>query len=279
MSLLDAALRLVAHGYVIFPVVPLAKNPLTEHGFKDASRDQSQVRAWWSDWKNANIGLPCGDNGLVVLDVDSRKPGADVAFDELRSRGGGIPETLCVQTPSRGCHYYFTAQGLKTTHGVLGIGLDVQAAGAYVIAPPSRTCAGSYITIDRCPIAPAPPWLIEFASPKPVGPSNPYRSPPIPRGARTAYGAGALRRAGEAVAAAKEGVRNRELHFAAYSLGRLVAGGHLAADDVRSTLLAAARACGYTEDDGERNAEKVIESSMSKGHETGPRGPAPSWAC
>ena len=48
MSLLDNALELVRQGFAVFPLVPNAKDPLTDHGFKDASRDEERVRSWWN---------------------------------------------------------------------------------------------------------------------------------------------------------------------------------------------------------------------------------------
>src|SRR5688572_33286771 len=45
------------------------KHPITEHGFKDASCDEASVRAWWTKFPNANIGVATGQ-GLAALDFD-----------------------------------------------------------------------------------------------------------------------------------------------------------------------------------------------------------------
>jgi len=37
---------LTAAGVPVFPCVPLQKNPLTDHGFHDASTDTSVVTEW-----------------------------------------------------------------------------------------------------------------------------------------------------------------------------------------------------------------------------------------
>jgi hypothetical protein len=54
MPMLTAALRL-AQTFPIFPVAiyrdgdKVAKQPITPHGFKSASRDPAQIIEWWSD--------------------------------------------------------------------------------------------------------------------------------------------------------------------------------------------------------------------------------------
>ncbi len=50
-----SALRLAGEGKPVFPLKPLGKTPLTEHGFKDATTDQEQIQAWWKEWPDANI--------------------------------------------------------------------------------------------------------------------------------------------------------------------------------------------------------------------------------
>ncbi len=48
------------------------KHPLTKQGFKEASRDEAQIRGWWSKWPAANIGIPTGAvAGFDVLDMDT----------------------------------------------------------------------------------------------------------------------------------------------------------------------------------------------------------------
>jgi hypothetical protein len=44
---LDLALWYAEHGFPIFPCSPHGKEPLTPHGFKDATTDLQQIREWW----------------------------------------------------------------------------------------------------------------------------------------------------------------------------------------------------------------------------------------
>ncbi len=68
-----AALAYAARGWSVFPVHSLrdgictcgkpdcdspGKHPRTKNGHKDASIDEQQIRAWWTQHPDANIGIP-----------------------------------------------------------------------------------------------------------------------------------------------------------------------------------------------------------------------------
>lgn len=280
-SLLDAALRYAARGWPVFPLIPGRKDPLVKGAFHAAVTDAATIIEWWEKEPRANIGLATGArSGVDVLDVDP-KNGGDATLTEVLDEHRGVIETASVRTPSRGLHFYFLHHdGLGRRIEALP-GLDVLGDNGYVVVPPSVVDGkGPYEPVDRRPVAPWPAWLLAILAP-PQKPSatNPYRHKGLPAGQATAYGASALRRSAEKVATAGAGGRNRELHFAAYSLARVVAAGHLSPDAVRAELLDAARANGYAQDEGEEKVRKVIEASMAKGAEAGPRGPSTAWAC
>lgn len=148
-----------------FPVKPNGKAPLTSHGFKDASSDQRQIKAWERAYPGCNWGMPTGEvSGLVVIDLDA-KNGNDgfPEWYELLSRHG-FSETREVFTPSGGMHiYYRQPEGvkLKSTAGEIGKGIDTRAEGGYVVVPPSSIDGSAYEWVCRdTPIAALPDWLL-----------------------------------------------------------------------------------------------------------------------
>src|SRR5262245_49991368 len=68
---LSAALSYAARGWPVFPCRPRAKEPLTQHGCKDATTDPHQITQWWTRWPEANIGIATGmASRIIVIDVD-----------------------------------------------------------------------------------------------------------------------------------------------------------------------------------------------------------------
>src|SRR5436190_1535256 len=104
------ALVLASKGKKVFPCVARGKEPMTAHGFKDATTDEHSIRAWWERCPDANLALATGAlSGLVVLDVDAdAEKGKDGAttLAALTGRHGSLPETLKVRTPRGGQHVY-----------------------------------------------------------------------------------------------------------------------------------------------------------------------------
>jgi hypothetical protein len=125
-------------GGAVFPCEPKGKKPLTPHGLKDATTNAEQIRRWWTETTDANIGIPTGSqNGLIVFDVDG--PEGEASLAALESKYGPLPKTLASKT-ARGRHLYFRHPGgseIKNSAGKLGAKLDVRGDGGYVISPPS----------------------------------------------------------------------------------------------------------------------------------------------
>ena len=140
--LATSALAYARMGFHVFPCVPNAKNPATAHGFHDASMDLAKIEAFWTQNPNFNIGIRTGvgpiGKMLIVIDVDPRN-GGDSTLRELQEKHGFLPDTARVITGSRdgGKHYYFWCPPSLTLKSKLGPGIDIQAQGKYVIAPPS----------------------------------------------------------------------------------------------------------------------------------------------
>lgn len=129
------------------------KHPRTRHGLSDASIDEDTIRAWWEMWPDANLGIVCGPSGLVVIDVDPRH-GGDEDWRDLKAKyGKTIQQTVSAHTGGGGEHYVYSAPGEMPIANVsnsdkytgpLGRGIDVRAAGGYIVAPPSLHVSGSY---------------------------------------------------------------------------------------------------------------------------------------
>lgn len=284
-TLLDAALSCAARGWHVFPVRPRAKKPPVFPGHKaeDCTGTDPRCRAGHTGWEPRattdpgrigrawaaapySIGVACGPSGLIVVDLDTPKPGevpppewaepgitdgADVLAALCERHGQPFPwETFFVRTGRGGLHLYFTAPPgvrLGNTAGERGRGLgwliDTRAYGGYVVAPGSVVDlpgggTGRYeVVYDRTP-APLPDWLAALLTAPAAG--NP---PPVSRSAGPAqvrdldrFTATALRRETDLVRAAVEGGRNHALNKAAYQLGQLIAAGALPEDLARAEL-------------------------------------------
>jgi Bifunctional DNA primase/polymerase, N-terminal len=70
-DMLAAALDYAKRGLPVFPVSEKTKKPLTANGFKDATTNEAQIRAWWTKRPKAMIGMPTGKaSGLWTIDLD-----------------------------------------------------------------------------------------------------------------------------------------------------------------------------------------------------------------
>ena len=71
-DLTNAALE-VAEDYPVFPC-NAKKEPLTTHGFHDATQDLDKIERLFAQPAAALIGVPTGKpSGLVVIDVDTKE--------------------------------------------------------------------------------------------------------------------------------------------------------------------------------------------------------------
>lgn len=98
--LAEAAYCYATAGMAVFPLVPRSKIPLISkaeggEGWKDATTDLEQVRAWWTRWPTANIGYaPRGRH--LIIDIDLRHQGKE-AWAQLNQHIP-MPETRRVKT-------------------------------------------------------------------------------------------------------------------------------------------------------------------------------------
>ena len=155
----DGALDALHRGFAVLPLEPHGKRPygaLAPRGVKSATRDRSTVVTWFMTRADLNFGIATGA-GLVVLDLDGEE-----ALDRVQQLG--LPRTLTVRT-ARGLHAYFEWLGpSRNTTGLLGkgSGVDLRAAGGYVVGPGSVHPSGAiYVLEDDLALSGPPDWLIE----------------------------------------------------------------------------------------------------------------------
>jgi putative DNA primase/helicase len=164
-QLCRAALYYARLGWPVLPLRPREKAPLTRHGYKDATTDERTIRSWWRRWPNANVGIATGEaSGVAVLDVDPRAGGLE-SLQELIDRHGPLPQTPTAETGGGGLHYYFAVKGSIRSRKIAP-GLELKAAGGYIVAPPSIHPNGKpYVWLrgyspKDLPLAELPEWTL-----------------------------------------------------------------------------------------------------------------------
>ena len=281
-ALLGSALAAAERGWHVFPCVADGKRPALRGNWQEiATTIPAQIRDWWSR-APFNIGISCGPSGLVVIDLDMPRPemapddgtlfplsGADMLSMLARQHRQRYPAgTYVVDTPSGGCHLYFTAPSdrVKNSAGSLGPLIDVRADGGYVIGAGSRIDGRLYAARgSRGSLGPAPlpSWLGTLIRDDYVPPEVPRPRFPVEgdRAQGRAYAMAALRAETSRVAAARPGTRNDTLNRAAFSLGQIVAAGLLPPIPVITGLIGAAVAAGLSEEE----ASRTVRSGMAGG--------------
>jgi hypothetical protein len=223
-------------------------------------------------------GLANGFHTLGLLAALRRQP--DPAQDQ---------STLRVRTPSGGVHVWYQVPAGQTwlcssgssTGRALAWQVDVRATGGYIIAPGTITRGGAYTPLGTCRTpASLPQWLAQelVRTGHLAEPDTPHHRPQVrivPQRARAAViaaGGGheaATRTLHSALTEVSDCSRtphgaafSDKLNRAAYTLGGLVAAGHLAHDDAERQLLAAAL---HARPGQEHRSAQIIRSGMAAG--------------
>lgn len=163
--------RLWGLGFSVIPVAHRTRHPLVAwSGFQTRLPTEAEITEWEATFPGSGVAIICGQvSKLVVLDVDPRNRG-----DESVKAYPALPKT--VTTGGGGVHTYFRVdQALPTIHNLLP-GVDLQAEGGLVFAPPTIHASGErYRWTGTC--AGLPEWVAGLVEKS---------------GARVAMGRGAL---------------------------------------------------------------------------------------
>lgn len=191
-----AALGYAAMGVPVIPLAAKGKHPLITRWPKKASMDPAQIRQWWKDYPDANIGVLPGRGGFVALDVDPRN-GGDEQLEAFEAEHGPLPPTLVVATGEdedghRGRHIWFRVEGAdRIGKGNLSSGVEFKGTSGYVLAPPSMHPSGvPYEVVSGAfsSISDAPPWVqerVHGSTRSDESTPNPSRRTNLPLGRRT----------------------------------------------------------------------------------------------
>jgi len=153
VSLANDALWYASHGIPVFRCWPRAKEPMTTHGFKDATTSEACIASWWRTRPDANIGIPTGKtSGLLVVDVDPRN-GGDESLEDLVRKYGPLPETAEQITGGGGRHLVFRHSGSIGLPKTLAPGIDLKGDGGYIVVAPSIHPSGRKYDWDGTPVA------------------------------------------------------------------------------------------------------------------------------
>ena len=281
---LESALAYAAKGWKVFPAPPGSKKSYKSEKHSGGRKwgmtsDADEIRADFTRWSNAGIGIPTGAvNGIVVIDADTiAGHGVDgiAALDQLQAKHGPLPDTLQALTASGSLHNYLKHPGvgikIKCSNSELGPGIDVKGDGGMVIAPPSN----GRRWLNRNPIAELPAWLIELTK---------DRQPPPPKrlsireraqaavrqweanrrgGNAEAYAGAALEYEIRDLAGTADGGRNHALNRSAFSLLQLVHAGQLDRVDVERQLIDACIANGLMDDRDNGGIKNILRTIRS----------------
>ncbi|HVA67123.1 MAG TPA: bifunctional DNA primase/polymerase [Elusimicrobiota bacterium] len=157
----ECAVNYLRKGFSVVPVARGEKRPLIAWAvFQKRRASEAEARGWFEKWPDAGVGIVCGQvsGGLAVLDIDPRNGGV------ASIKGKPLPPTPCVKTGGGGWHYYFRGANIPKKTGLL-LGVDLQAEGSFVVAPPSLHPSGEIyewtggLGLGQIEIAALPPWV------------------------------------------------------------------------------------------------------------------------
>jgi hypothetical protein len=235
---------LICEGLPCFPC-RANKTPASPRGFKDATCDSGALKELWRGHPGPLVGVPTGDvSGLDVLDIDPRHGGASW----LRQHRHRLPSTRVHRTRSGGLHLLFQHKaGLRCSAGKIAAGVDVRAAGGYVIWWPGVGLP----VLAKVPIATWPNWLHARLTSPPPRATPRITVPDVHR----------LMRLVQLIAGSRSGERNNITYWAACRAGEMVASGLIGAPAAAAVIVEAATRAGLPRAEAQRTAWSAIRAT------------------
>lgn len=157
------ALQYAKLGMSVIPLKEKEKYPFLTEWQKKASSDPYQIRSWWTESPQCNIGFLTGKKSgrIVVIDLDEHpdegKFGIEI-WKDWESKHGKFPETWEAVTGSGGRHLYFRdIEDRPRAQHLYNGSVDFQSDSALIVLPPSvHPCGNVYywdISPDDVPLA------------------------------------------------------------------------------------------------------------------------------
>jgi hypothetical protein len=139
-KLLISALKYHELGFSVIPVKLNKKPYLKWEQYQKKRADEAEIKKWWKKWPNANIGIVTGSisDNLCAIDIDI----PDEALPILDNLLPDSLETIIVNTPSGGQHYWFKMDETLHNNSRVIAGADFRGEGGYIVAPPSKNGNG-----------------------------------------------------------------------------------------------------------------------------------------
>lgn len=138
------ALQYALRGWSVVPIEPGGKRPIVPWlELQQRRASPAEIEDWYAQRPDANVGIVTGAiSGLLVLDVDARRGGAE-SVEAWAREHGPLPPTVEALSGGGGRHLYFRHPGGTTVNRVgLASGIDVRADGGCVVAPSSLHASG-----------------------------------------------------------------------------------------------------------------------------------------
>jgi putative DNA primase/helicase len=265
------------------------KRPLEVSSWsKEASKDERQIREWWTRNPEALVGLPCKQNRLLVIDADrhtAEEDGVAALAALCEGQDEPMPAHPVILTDYEGEHHIFRMPDEPIGQGKnkLPPGVDIRGYrhdndGGYIIAAGSRMpdgrgwerLKGTPSLRDTLPLPPG--WIIELCRPpKPQANTAPQTTYKPPGKAEEAYAMSALDRVAAELASMKPSTdRDNKLMSVAGTMGRMIAPGWIGQATVEGRLFDACRGNGLAVEIGNAGIldkiKRGIEATMSNPH-------------